>query len=70
MTVEKWRFLMGQVFQLDRIYKTSPDAFRRAKELRKENRVHLARTVDGKWALYWRPKEQTVECEPSHYKVA
>ena len=60
---------MGQVFQLDGVYAQSAEAFRRARELRIDNRIHLSRTIDGKWAIYWRPRDETVECKPPQYKI-
>ena len=70
MTVDKWRFLGGKVYRLAGEYTNSVDAIRKAKELSLSNHVHLSRTTEGTWVVYWRSRDEKTECKPSQYRVA
>ncbi|MFW9907440.1 MAG: hypothetical protein ACFFEF_02590 [Candidatus Thorarchaeota archaeon] len=70
MTADKWRFLGGKVYRLHGEYQQSIDAIRQAKKLSIDNHVHISRTNEGYWVVYWRPRDEPVKCSASHYRVA
>lgn len=70
MKTEKWRFLGGKVYRLDGEYEQSREAIRKAKHLSIDNHVHISRTTEGIWVVYWRPRDKEVECPPSQWKIA
>jgi hypothetical protein len=45
------------------------EAVAHAKELKEEHHIFLSKTKDGRWAVYWRSKEPTIECESKYYSV-
>jgi hypothetical protein len=67
--VEKWRLVGGPVYRLAKVFDNCVEAVRYAKSLREEKRVFLSRTQGGQWAVYWRPKEESVECKPRIYSA-
>ncbi len=69
MTADKWRFLGGKVFRLAGEFERSADAIRKAKALSLDNHVHLSRTQEGKWVVYWRSRDEKTECKASNYRV-
>ncbi len=60
MTPDKWRFLGGKVYKLDGEYKRSQDAINQAKKLSSDNHVHISRTLEGTWVVYWRSRDDEV----------
>jgi hypothetical protein len=60
MKADKWRFLGGKVYRLDGEYERSQDAIRQAKKLSIDNHVHISRTVEGIWVVYWRARDEDV----------
>ena len=70
MTADKWRILGGKVFRLAGEYERSADAIHEARALSVKNRVHISRTSEGNWTVYWRPRDESVSCTPSQYRIA
>jgi hypothetical protein len=69
LQIEKWRFVGGLVYRLGRVFDVPVDAVRYAKSLKTMNYVFLSRTKDGQWAVYWRSKEDRIECQPQVFSV-
>ena len=60
---EKWKLVNRKVYRLSEVFNESEDAVAHGKELKKDHWVFLTKTTDGKWAVYYRPKELTSEFE-------
>ena len=69
MMEKKWKIVGGSVYRLAQVFEEMLEAVTHAKELKEENLVFLSKTDKGHWAVYWRSKEPTVECESKHYSV-
>ena len=69
MTEEKWKIVGGSVYRLAEVFEGMFEAVTHARELREKHLVFLSKTKDGRWAVYWRSKEPTIECEPKYYNV-
>ncbi|MHA1136153.1 MAG: hypothetical protein ACTSSE_06670 [Candidatus Thorarchaeota archaeon] len=63
MTEEKWKIVGGSVYRLAKVFEGMLEAVTHAKELKEKHLVFLSKTKDGRWAVYWRSKEPTIECE-------
>jgi hypothetical protein len=61
---EKWRLVGGKIYRLASVFVDPREAIALAKELRTDNRVFIAKVPDKKWAVYWRAKEDEIECNP------
>ena len=70
MKVEKWRLLGGKVYRLNGEYEHSPEAIRQAKKLSIDNHVHISRTAEGTWVVYWRSRGEDIKCSPSQFRTA
>ena len=69
MIEEKWKLVDGSVYRLARIFEGMIEAVTLAREMKEKHHVFISKTKDGRWAVYWRFKESTTECEPKHYSV-
>ena len=69
MTEEKWKLVGGSVYRLAEVFEGMIEAVSHARELKEKHHVFLSRTKDGRWVVYWRPKEPTIECESKYYNV-
>jgi hypothetical protein len=70
MTSDKWKLVGGRVYRLAGIFEKMADAITFARTLRHEMHVFLSKTTDGRWGVYWRSKEDSVECTPQYYSFA
>lgn len=59
---EKWVVVNGKVFRLDRVVDNIYDALLLQRALAVTCEVHLRRTDDGRWVVYWRSKKENIEC--------
>ncbi|TFH10557.1 MAG: hypothetical protein E4H14_02280 [Candidatus Thorarchaeota archaeon] len=69
MTEEKWKIVGGSVYRLAEVFEGMIEAVSHARELKEKHHVFLSKTKEGCWAVYWRSKEPTIECEPKYYSV-
>jgi hypothetical protein len=69
MTEEKWKLVGGKIYRLAKIFEGMIDAVTLAREMKEKHYVFLSKTKENRWAVYWRSKEATVECEPKYYSV-
>jgi hypothetical protein len=61
---DKWMVVNGRVFRLDRVVDEVSTALLLQRTLSVLCDVHLKRTDDGRWAVYWRSKRDNIECTP------
>ncbi len=66
MTAEKWKLVRGSVYKLAEVFEGMTDAVTLAREMKEKHHVFLSKTKDGRWAVYWRIKESTIEYEPKY----
>jgi hypothetical protein len=66
MTIDadKWLVVNGRVFRLERVVDEVSTALLLQRTLSVMCEVHLKRTDNGKWAVYWRSKKDKIECTP------
>ena len=69
MTEEKWKIVGGSVYRLAEVFEGMLEAVAHAKELQEKHFAFLSKTKNGHWAVYWRSKEPTIECELKYYSV-
>ena len=67
--IKKWRLVGGQIYRLADVFDDCLLAMQHARTLKKERHVILTKTGDSRWAVYWRSKEDKLECPPELYKV-
>ena len=68
--VEKWVVVNGKVYRLERVVDSIYDALLLQRTLSVTCEIHLKRTDDGKWVVYWRSKKENVECKlASHSEI-
>lgn len=68
--IDKWRLVGGRVYRLSQLFENSFDAVAHAKDLKQQgNCVFLSKTNEGKWAVYWRSKTDTIECDPKYFSI-
>ncbi len=60
----KWVVVNGRVFRLERVVDDVSTALLLQRTLSVMCEVHLKRTDDGRWAIYWRSKKDKIECTP------
>lgn len=60
----KWVVVNGRVFRLERVVDEVCTALLLQRTLSVLCDVHLKRTDDGRWAVYWRSKKDRIECTP------
>ncbi len=64
MTVEKWRLVGGLIYKLADVFESGRDAILLARTLKKDRCVVISKTVEGRWAVYWRARvEAQSTCE-------
>ena len=56
MTSEKWRLIGGQIYRLSEVFESGREAILHARLLKEYRSVFISRTVDGRWAVYWKTK--------------
>ncbi|MHA2378044.1 MAG: hypothetical protein ACXADO_00090 [Candidatus Thorarchaeota archaeon] len=66
MTIEKWKVVGGQIYKLERTFESMLHAVELARRLKTDRYVYLHRIDDGLWAVYWREKEQDIQCDPEY----
>lgn len=69
MTAEKWKLVRGSVYKLAEVFEGMTEAVTLAREMKEKHHVFLSKTQDGNWAVYWRSKESTIECDSKYYSV-
>jgi hypothetical protein len=69
MTEEKWKLVGGKIYRLAKIFEGMIDAVALAREMKDKHHVFLSKTKENHWAVYWRSKEPSLECEPKYYSV-
>ena len=69
MTEKKWKIVGGSVYRLAEVFEGMLEAVAHARELKEKHLVFLSKTKNGRWAVYWRSKEPTIESEPKYYSV-
>jgi len=69
MMEEKWKLVGGNVYKLAQSFEEMLDAIEFARELKAIHHVFLSKTANGHWAVYWRHKKQTIECESKYYSI-
>jgi hypothetical protein len=69
MKKEKWKLVGGRVYRLADVFDNIFDATQKARELKENNRVFLSKIDTNRWAIYYRPKDITVECAPKYFNV-
>ncbi len=70
MTAERWRIVGGRVYKLEQAFEDMLEAVRLARNLKSKHHVFLHRTESGLWAVYWRRREQEIECQPNTTPVS
>jgi hypothetical protein len=69
-SIDKWRLVGGRVYRLAQVFENSFDAVALAKNLKQQgNCVFLSKTNDSRWAVYWRSKEDIIECDPKFFSI-
>lgn len=63
-SADKWVVVNGRVFRLERVVDEVGPALLLQRTLSVLCDVHLKRTDDGRWAIYWRSKKDSIECTP------
>ncbi len=61
MTEEKWKIVGGSVYRLAEVFEGMVEAVAHARELKEKHLVFLSKTKNGRWAVYWRSKDLTIE---------
>jgi hypothetical protein len=61
---DKWLVVNGRVFRLERVVDEVSTALLLQRTLSVMCEVHLKRTDNGKWAIYYRSKNDNNECTP------
>lgn len=69
MIEEKWKLVGGSVYRLAKGFEDMAEAITLAREMKEKHHTFLSKTKDGRWAVYWRTKESTIEYEPKNYNV-
>ena len=69
MKEEKWKIVGGSVYRLAKVFEGMIEAVAHARELKEKHLVFLSKTKNGRWAVYWRFKEPTIECKPKYYSM-
>jgi hypothetical protein len=64
INADKWVVVNGRVFRLERVVNEVSTALLIQRTLSVMCEVHLKRTDNGKWAIYWRSKKDDIECTP------
>lgn len=59
---DKWVAVNGRVFRLERVVADVSTALFLQRTLSVMCEVHLKRTDDGRWAIYWRSRKDRIEC--------
>jgi hypothetical protein len=70
MSEEKWKLVGGKIYRLADIFDNLVSAVSLARKLKEQNHVFLSRTPNDRWAVYWRTRSSTIECEPKYFSVA
>jgi hypothetical protein len=63
-SADKWVVVNGRVFRLERVVSEVSIALLLQRTLSVLCDVHLKRTDDGWWAVYWRSKRDNIERTP------
>jgi hypothetical protein len=69
MKKEKWKLVGGRVYRLAEIFDSMLDAKRRIRELKENNHVFLSKVDKNLWAVYYRPKDPSVECTSKYFSI-
>jgi len=69
MTEEKWKLVGGSIYRLSAVFDQMLEAVIHAKKVKEKHLVFLSKTKKGRWAVYWRSIENTIECESKQYNV-
>ena len=69
MIKEKWKLVGGSVYRLADSFEQMIDAINLARTMKENHHVFISKTSEGFWAVYWRHKKQTIECESKYYSV-
>ena len=69
MTEKKWKIVGGSIYRLSEVFDQMLEAVTHARELKEKHFVFLSKTKTGRWAVYWRSKEPTIEYESKHYNM-
>ncbi|MHA2386965.1 MAG: hypothetical protein ACXAEE_12215 [Candidatus Thorarchaeota archaeon] len=64
INADKWAVVNGRVFRLERVVDEVSTALLLQRTLSVMCEVHLKRTDNGKWAIYWRSNKDNIECTP------
>jgi hypothetical protein len=63
-SADKWVVVNGRVFRLERVVDEVSTALLLQRTLSVLCEVHLKRTDDGRWAVYWRSKKEGIQYSP------
>lgn len=69
MMKEKWKLVGGNVYRLAQSFEDMIDAINLARKMKETCLVFISKTTNGYWAVYWRNKKCSIECEPKYYSV-
>ncbi|TFG35038.1 hypothetical protein EU527_00095 [Candidatus Thorarchaeota archaeon] len=69
MMKEKWKLVGGNVYRLAQTFDEMIDAITLAREMKEDHHVFISKTTNGQWAVYWRYKKSSIECDPKYYSV-
>ena len=69
MMKEKWKLVGGNIYRFAQSFEDMIDATNLAREMKENHLVFISKTSEGHWAVYWRHKKQSIECESKYYSV-
>ena len=69
MIEKNWKLVGGSVYWLAKVFEGMAEAITLAREMKEKHHTFLSKTKDGRWAVYWRTKESTIEYEPRNCNV-
>ena len=59
---DKYRLVNGQVYRLAKSFTDPREAVEYARNMKAECRVSLVKLGHNLWSVYWRSKEEDIEC--------
>ncbi len=59
---DRYRLVNGQVYRLAKSFTDPREAVEFAKKMKEECRVSLMKIGQNLWSVYWRSKEDDIEC--------
>ena len=63
MNYEKWRLVGGKVYRLAEVFDSGRDAVLFARTMKHNKFIVISKTLDARWAVYWRARNRITSCD-------